>query len=135
MLAFVFISDSPDTSVIPEGWVGHTHPEGSPYYVRSETKVVTDANILDPSVHTKLRAALCTISEHLVNAQSTLPQDYEIYIYVDEFSDIGRYYLIDYEKRAEFWLHPCTSAELELPEATSMANLGAFKLRQAPTPL
>ncbi|TCD71550.1 hypothetical protein EIP91_008931 [Steccherinum ochraceum] len=115
--------ESPDTFEIPEGWVGHTHPEGCPYYVQPELKVITDANIQDPSIYAKLCGAFYALSEHLVNAQPSLPQDYEIYIYVDEHSDTGRYYLIDYEKRAEFWLRTCTTEELGIPEASSRTNL------------
>jgi len=115
---------SPESAsyVIPEGWVAHTQPEGSVYYVNTGSKVVTDSPIFEVGIYQKICAAIQVVLFNLKDMES-LPTDYEIYLRASSDSVKCCYYMVDHNSCMEFWLQDHPSSELKLTAAVSVSHL------------
>ncbi|KAJ7064625.1 hypothetical protein C8F01DRAFT_1080929 [Mycena amicta] len=118
---------------LENGWTAHTHPEGNLYFSRSgDLNVVTSAFLYDPWTLQTATAWIQRIHTMLLESQVVLTADMELFIELED-NDCG-YYLVDHSNRTQFWLEPCNTETLELPEVASMLQLsaGAFFWHSAP---
>ncbi|KAI0651886.1 hypothetical protein C8Q79DRAFT_935288 [Trametes meyenii] len=91
----------PEPSYLAPGWSPRINPEGSPYYINMEKRVVTDAplSLMDSVI---LWTGL--FGAHMQALEITVPEDYELYLNPDKESMSCRYYLVDHQNQTVFWL-------------------------------
>ncbi|KAI6038774.1 hypothetical protein EDC04DRAFT_2691598 [Pisolithus marmoratus] len=95
-----------DAPSLPIGWMKYTQPEGAPYYLHAEKRIITD--VTDPQ---KLATVVDTSNSLLDRArQLGLPSHLNVELVISDVfgrekrKDLG-YYFIDLRQRLLFWVH------------------------------
>ncbi|KAI9063092.1 hypothetical protein FKP32DRAFT_1758632 [Trametes sanguinea] len=113
---------------IPEGWTWHVNPEGSPFYVNGNERIVTD---IPAERLFGLKSWIDLFQARIKTLQSPMPDDYELYLNPDTEGQSCKYYLVNHDNQSIFWLDDvCTGlGTLDLFMACSSGHL-RFLLQQ-----
>ena len=113
----------------PEGWQLYKHPEGQPYFCHPELNVVTECNVIDPTISSRIEAAGMCIKRLAQATKSISIRTMEIFIDVDSRNNPQGelyYYAVDRQDCTVFWVTDGRSddPELSLRDVSSEAHMG-----------
>jgi hypothetical protein len=115
----------------PEGWIQHTHPEGSTFFYNSALRLFTDNNARDDTVRAHLETAHGDIQRQR-DEQKMHYTDMYIRITTGTSPVSCEYYLIDHINRNVFWTNDMTSTDLELQDGVSGTQFGETRVSVVP---
>ena len=119
--------------LLPPGWVSQVQPEGQRYFYSDFTpRVVTDADVVEPSVQETIRRATVLACKMLEAQNITLTEFTELFLQPagdDDAEDVlCYYYFVDHAVHAIWWLEEINTEDLLPAGVVSVSHLGTFIL-------
>ncbi|KAI6135994.1 hypothetical protein F5141DRAFT_3724 [Pisolithus sp. B1] len=95
-----------DRPSLPIGWIKYTQPEGAPYYLHEEKRIITDLTDV-----TELQQLL-EMADFLLHSarELMLPLHFDVELVITEVlgpkgEKVFGYYFVDHRQRLLFWVH------------------------------
>ncbi|KAG8915953.1 hypothetical protein FRC00_004095 [Tulasnella sp. 408] len=114
---------------LPRDWEQHTHPEGGNYFFHPGKRILTP---VDPRQRRNLDRLLLAFADiEPILPSNALGDNFHIVLGFDEEQferQVVQYYLVDYDFRIVFWVHPIDIRGLCLQPYTSLACLRSILL-------
>ncbi|OBZ67671.1 hypothetical protein A0H81_12480 [Grifola frondosa] len=121
---FFSFAGEPEPTYLPPGWSACQHPEGQTYFAYESTpKIVTADYIYSPEIQKKILHYVAVVKKELCEKAISLPATAELFLHLDDETDLCEYYFVDHAPRTCFWLEKLDTDDLGLSEVVSDAHL------------
>ena len=108
-------------------WSRLVHPEGQPYFVRTEGfdfTVITAANMEDMHTEEQILDYVKLANKELQRRGITIPPQCELVLELAGDQNSCNYYFVDHAAKRLFWLTDVHAELLGMPQAKSQSHLG-----------